>query len=318
MAASRDECGNAAAAAEPAVKRFAADMEPPTEFEHFALLPPELQGEIAKFAHPLARRALAQTCKKTRKSTRKRFVRVSEIAQPPGFRERVRALVGKEVEVVREKFVMQQVVMFGWDPMCTNIYPDDGPYCDIDWTLFEFGLEVLRWRGRAALPSITAYSGPKYDRVIETLARAGVDLEAPDFRGNTELMRALCETRAYGDHPTTAKPRTLINVGVDVNARNNEGRTALMIAVDASWTVSKLVEMIGDECAHQLLDAGADMAARDSLGSTALMVAVASGRCVIARDLSNRDRGMQVRERDIWKTLASGMSMLHDANRENP
>lgn len=89
------------------------------------------------------------------------------------------------------------------------------------------------------------------------LLEAGADIEAPDFRKGTPLMRAIC----FCPDLVTF----VLDLGADVHARSTYRQTALHFAAGGS---TRAIEL--------LLDRGADVDAQDSSGRTPLHVA-ASG-----------------------------------------
>ena len=93
--------------------------------------------------------------------------------------------------------------------------------------------------------------------MIHSLCHHGANMNAPDFGGETPLMRA----SRFGTSPSTAQ--ALIECGANVNANNSEKSTALHMAVQIDrnfcWDLVSV-----------LIDAGANVNAQNEDGKTAL------------------------------------------------
>lgn len=101
------------------------------------------------------------------------------------------------------------------------------------------------------------YANPSLE-IIETLIKAGADVNAKTNGGATALMVAA----ANNQNPEIIK--ALINAGADVNAKTNDSWTVLMRAAEYNENA---------EVVKILIDAGADVNAKTNDGGTALMAA---------------------------------------------
>ena len=90
-----------------------------------------------------------------------------------------------------------------------------------------------------------------HTKIIDTLLRAGANVNAKDNNGGTALMNAARCGR-------TETVNALLKAGADIHAKDNFGDTALMVAKNA-------------EIVNALLNAGAYINATDESGRTALM-----------------------------------------------
>ena len=102
--------------------------------------------------------------------------------------------------------------------------------------------------------------------ILDTLIKAGLDINSKDSSGNTVLMQTL-ELRPY----TTSGVESalmLIEAGVDVNAANKYGVTALMKLVCSGLMNKEVIPVI--------IAAGADVNAKNNEGMTALHYAAVS------------------------------------------
>jgi len=99
---------------------------------------------------------------------------------------------------------------------------------------------------------------------VDTLIKAGADLNIQDIYGHTALMLA------SGYANTCSRQETvdaLIKAGADLNIKDNNGWTALMYACRVSNSDSKY------DTVKALIQAGADLNIQENYGMTALMFA---------------------------------------------
>ncbi|MBB3912434.1 ankyrin repeat domain-containing protein [Sphingomonas desiccabilis] len=140
---------------------------------------------------------------------------------------------------------------------------------DMIETLVKAGADVDGYDKRGFTPLIlAAYNGQK--EAVEALLERGADPCRPDAgQGNTAQMGVAFK----GDDAIAAR---LLKTPCNVDARNNAGQTALMMAALFGRTVQ--VEL--------LLAAGADTGIADATGRTAASVAAAQGNAALAAALS--------------------------------
>ncbi|MFV1919377.1 ankyrin repeat domain-containing protein [Sphingomonas sp. MJ1 (PH-R8)] len=136
-------------------------------------------------------------------------------------------------------------------------------------TLVKAGADVDGYDRRGFTPLIlAAYNGQK--EAVEALLERGADPCKPDAgQGNTAQMGVAFK----GDDAIAAR---LLKTDCDVNARNKAGQTALMMAALFSRTAQ--VDL--------LVAAGADASIADATGRTAASVAAAQGNTALAAALS--------------------------------
>ena len=96
-----------------------------------------------------------------------------------------------------------------------------------------------------------------FDQRVESLMKAGADVNIQDEKGNTTVMNI-----AFGgqDHCVDL----LLTAGADMNKQNLYGITALMSAAECGY----------DECIEVLIKAGTEVNKQKEDGYTALMYAV--------------------------------------------
>ena len=102
--------------------------------------------------------------------------------------------------------------------------------------------------------------------ILDTLIKAGLDINSRDDAGNTVLMQTL-ELKPY-TISGAGSAMMLIEAGADVNAVNNFGRTALMKLVCSGLENKEIIPV--------LIAAGADINTKDCIGRTALHYAAVS------------------------------------------
>jgi ankyrin repeat protein len=138
-------------------------------------------------------------------------------------------------------------------------------------TLLKAGADVDGYDQRGFTPLIlAAYNGQ--GAAVEALLARRADPCKPDAKqGNTAQMGVAFK----GDDAIAAR---LLKTPCDVNARNKAGQTALMMAALFGRTAQ--IDM--------LLAAGADRAIADATGSTAASVAAAQGNDRLAAALAPR------------------------------
>jgi ankyrin repeat protein len=128
----------------------------------------------------------------------------------------------------------------------------------------------------AAVSSAEGRAAP--DRV-QLLARAGIDVNASNKRGETALYTAAAAGLEYVSRPRNAQHDAavaLLELGADANARTVDGVTALHETVESERDASEFLEA--------LVSHGADVNARTNLGFTPLM-------CLVARMEYDKTRG---------------------------
>ena len=156
----------------------------------------------------------------------------------------------------------------------------------------------------------------RYNRnlaIIETLLKAGADVNVRDKDGKTPLMAAVrYNSQTRGQRASPEIIETLLKTGADINARDKDGGTALMEAAahpDIQWLVVATIEAQSEthtqthewrespEIIETLLAAGADINVRDNDDGTALMRAAANNShpAIIETFLK---AGASVQERD--------------------
>ena len=101
-------------------------------------------------------------------------------------------------------------------------------------TLIKAGADVnaKKYSGRTAL-MWAAFNN--YKEVMDALIRAGADVNTKDERGHTVLMYA-----TFNNNKETVD--ALIRAGADVNAKDENGRTALMHA--AKYDYREIIDML--------------------------------------------------------------------------
>lgn len=113
-------------------------------------------------------------------------------------------------------------------------------------------------RSPAGDPVISLIRHPGGQRFLESLIKAGANVDATDSVGNTPLMR-LASWAPFVE--------TLVQNGASLNAQNSEGHAALHVAI-----LGMHVDTV-----RVLLKAGADPNLRNGLGQTPLIMAVLKG-----------------------------------------
>lgn len=105
------------------------------------------------------------------------------------------------------------------------------------------------------LLSTPEFIADKEKKILDALEK-GIGINAKNKKGETVLMKAVCQKR-------TALIPLLIEKGADINAKDTDGQTALMEASGRGYT----------DLALLLIEKGADINAQDTNGRTALMKA---------------------------------------------
>ena len=111
------------------------------------------------------------------------------------------------------------------------------------------------------------------DKALTLFLTAGIDPNAPDFKGYTALMAAA--EKGNGD-----LVKQLLDSGAGINVKGEKGITALMLA--ASNDHPGIVKL--------LLDRKADISVQDDGGWTAMLKAVYQGNTACVRLLAGRSR----------------------------
>lgn len=129
---------------------------------------------------------------------------------------------------------------------------------------------------------------------LEALIKAGADVNARDYIGETALMHAAL-------NGNVAIVKALIDAGADVNAATSEWTdlatrrwTALMLAAEYSHP----------DVVEALIQGGADVNARDSNGKTALMYAAEIGDVAVVKALIQAGADVNAATRG-WAELAT-------------
>ncbi|XP_046551962.1 putative ankyrin repeat protein RF_0381 isoform X2 [Haliotis rubra] len=139
--------------------------------------------------------------------------------------------------------------------------------------------------------------------IVETLLKAGADINAKDDKGKTPLMTAIEGISKQREGESNLIPQ-LIARGANVNAQDSVGQTPLMMAVAAGHDISPLLttgadvnskNKSGKTALHfvsrnrhgfdttiiqKLIAAGADVSAQDNDGNTPLIMVVKAGHDV--------------------------------------
>lgn len=149
----------------------------------------------------------------------------------------------------------------GWTPLMAAA---GKIHADCVRLLLDAGADVhkMDWKeGQSSLLYLLKDRG-----ILDTLIKAGLDINSRDDAGNTVLMQTL-ELKPY-TISGAGSAMMLIEAGVDVNAVNNFGRTALMKLVCSGLENKEIIPV--------LIAAGADINTKDCIGRTALHYAAVS------------------------------------------